>query len=223
MGAYFKINRNKKSVVLDPKRPAARQALLRLAETADVFVHNMRLAAAERLGLNYAAVASRNPRIVYAAATGFRKDGVHRDRPSFDDVIQGESGLAALNSGPGGEPCYVPMAVCDKICGYVLASAIGWPLTATINCAQNSRMTICSKSAAAFLLSVVIATTNPSWRRSALGGAPRPPRPPRPVFAENLQALAFPPRLCAHRRRTILCEDAKIMSVNIRNWFSSFR
>jgi crotonobetainyl-CoA:carnitine CoA-transferase CaiB-like acyl-CoA transferase len=129
MGAYFlNINRNKKSVVLDLKRPAARQALLRLAETADIFDHNMRLAAAERLGVNYAAVASRNPRIVYAAATGYRKDGVHRDRPSFDDVIQGESGLAALNGGPGGEPRYVPMAVCDKICGYVLASAIGMAL-----------------------------------------------------------------------------------------------
>ena len=129
MGAYFlNINRNKKSVVLDLKRPAARQALLRLAETADIFDHNMRLAAAERLGVNYAAVASRNPRIVYAAATGYRKDGVHRDRPSFDDVIQGESGLAALNGGPGGEPRHVPMAVCDKICGYVLASAIGMAL-----------------------------------------------------------------------------------------------
>ena len=70
----------------------------------------------------------RNPRIVYAAATGFRKDGAYRDRPSFDDVIQGESGLAALNGGAGGEPRYVPMAVCDKICGYVLASAIGMAL-----------------------------------------------------------------------------------------------
>ncbi len=129
MGAYFlNINRNKKSVVLDLKRPAARAALLRLVETADVFVHNMRLGAVERLGLNYQAVAERNPRIVYAAATGFHKDGKHRDRPSFDDVIQGESGLAALNGGVGGEPRYVPMAVSDKICGYALASAIGMAL-----------------------------------------------------------------------------------------------
>jgi crotonobetainyl-CoA:carnitine CoA-transferase CaiB-like acyl-CoA transferase len=129
MGAYFlNINRNKKSVALDLKRPAAREALLRMAETADVFVHNMRIAAAERLGLDYRAVALRSPRIVYAAATGFRKDGAYRDRPSFDDVIQGESGLAALNGGVGGEPRYVPMAVSDKICGYVLASAIGMAL-----------------------------------------------------------------------------------------------
>jgi crotonobetainyl-CoA:carnitine CoA-transferase CaiB-like acyl-CoA transferase len=129
MGAYFlNINRNKKSVALDLKRPATREALLKLVETADVFVHNMRLAAVERLGLDYRAVVRRNPRIVYAAATGFHKDGAYRDRPSFDDVIQGESGLAALNGGVGGEPRYVPMAVSDKICGYVLASAIGMAL-----------------------------------------------------------------------------------------------
>jgi crotonobetainyl-CoA:carnitine CoA-transferase CaiB-like acyl-CoA transferase len=129
MGAYFlNINRNKRSVVLDLKQPAPLEALLKLVETADVFVHNMRLGAAERLGVDYPALAGRNPRIVYAAATGFNKDGTHRDRPSFDDVIQGESGLAALNGGVGGEPRYVPMAVCDKICGYVLASAIGMAL-----------------------------------------------------------------------------------------------
>jgi crotonobetainyl-CoA:carnitine CoA-transferase CaiB-like acyl-CoA transferase len=129
MGAYFlNINRNKKSVVLDLKRPPAREALLRLVETADVFVHNMRLGAAERLGLDYPAVAERNRRIVYAAATGFRKDGAYRDRPSFDDVIQGESGLAGLNGGVGGEPRYVPMAVCDKLCAHVLASAVGMAL-----------------------------------------------------------------------------------------------
>jgi crotonobetainyl-CoA:carnitine CoA-transferase CaiB-like acyl-CoA transferase len=126
MGAYFlNINRNKRSVVLDLKRASAHEALFRLVETADVFVHNMRLGAAERLGLDYPVVAERNPRIVYAAATGFRKNGAHRDRPSFDDVIQGESGLAALNGGVGGDPRYVPMAVCDKLCGHVLASAIG--------------------------------------------------------------------------------------------------
>jgi len=129
MGAYFlNINRNKKSVALDLKRLVARAALLKLVETADVFVHNMRLAAIERLGLDYRAVSRCNRRIVYAAATGFRKDGAYRDRPSFDDVIQGESGLAVLNGGAVGEPRYVPMAVSDKICGYVLASAIGMAL-----------------------------------------------------------------------------------------------
>jgi crotonobetainyl-CoA:carnitine CoA-transferase CaiB-like acyl-CoA transferase len=129
MGAFFlNINRNKRSLVLDLRRPAAREALLRLVETADVLVHNMRLDAAGRLGLDYPAVARRNPRIVHAAATGFAKDGRHRERPSYDDVIQGESGLAALNSDASGAPRYLPMAVCDKICGHALASAVGMAL-----------------------------------------------------------------------------------------------
>lgn len=129
MAAYFlNVNRNKKSVVLDLKHPAPRAALLRLAETADVLVHNMRPGAAERLGIDYAAVGARNPRIVYAAASGYRKDGPERDRAAFDDVIQGESGLAAINSGPDGEPRYVPMVVCDKLSGHVLASSVGMAL-----------------------------------------------------------------------------------------------
>jgi crotonobetainyl-CoA:carnitine CoA-transferase CaiB-like acyl-CoA transferase len=128
MGAYFLgINRNKRSVVLDLKQPPAHAALLKLVATADAFVHNMRLGAAARLGLDYPSLRAHNPRLVYAAATGFNKEGAYRDRPSFDDVIQGESGLAALN-GVDGEPRYVPMAVCDKVCGYALASAVGMAL-----------------------------------------------------------------------------------------------
>jgi crotonobetainyl-CoA:carnitine CoA-transferase CaiB-like acyl-CoA transferase len=128
MAAYFlTINRNKRSVVLDLKREPARAALLRLVETADVFVHNMRLGAATRLELDYEPLRARNPRLVYAAATGFKADGRWRDRPSFDDVIQGESGLAALNGGDG-EPRYVPMAVCDKVCAHALAAAIAMAL-----------------------------------------------------------------------------------------------
>src|SRR5262249_5916122 len=75
MAAYsLNLNGNKKSVVLDLKRPAALAALKRLAATADVFVHNMRPSAAARLGIGYKAIAAANPRIVYAAASGFRPD-----------------------------------------------------------------------------------------------------------------------------------------------------
>src|SRR5437763_8346033 len=75
MAAYFlNVNRNKKSLVLDLKQPAARDALLRLAAAADVFVHNMRPSASERLGIDYAAIAAVNPRVIYARASGYRKD-----------------------------------------------------------------------------------------------------------------------------------------------------
>ena len=90
MAAYFlNVNRNKKSLVLDLKRPAAQAALLRLAATADVFLHNMRPGAASRLGIDYAAVRTANPRVIYASASGYRPDTPYRDRAAFDDVIQG--------------------------------------------------------------------------------------------------------------------------------------
>ena len=129
MGAYFAtLNRNKRSVVLNLKRPAALAALHRLINGADVVVHNMRLDAAARLGLTFAALAGRNPRIILACATGFRKTGSMRDFPAFDDLIQGMSGAAALNAGPDGAPRYLPTVVADKVTGHVLASMIGMAL-----------------------------------------------------------------------------------------------
>ncbi|HTW53887.1 MAG TPA: CoA transferase [Stellaceae bacterium] len=131
MAAYFlNVNRNKKSVVLDLKRPAARDALLRLAATADVLVHNMRPGAARRLGIAYEAVAAKNPRLIYAAASGWRADSPHSDRGAFDDIIQGESGFAALNKDTDGSPRYAPMVIADKLTGYVLASMVGMALYA---------------------------------------------------------------------------------------------
>ena len=129
MGVLFmNVNRNKRSIVLDLKRPGAVEALMRLVERADVLVHSMRPAAMERLGLSYEAVAARNPRIVYAFAPGYRSDGPNRDRPAFDDVIQGESGMVALTRLQHGKSHFFPMIIVDKFCGHVLASAIAMAL-----------------------------------------------------------------------------------------------
>ena len=125
---YMNMNRNKKSVVLDLKVPAALDALLRLAESADVIVHSMRPQAAERLGIGAAAIAARNPRAIYAFAPGYRSDGPNRDRPAFDDVIQGESGVAGLMQRATGEARYFPSVMSDKLCGVFLASAISMAL-----------------------------------------------------------------------------------------------
>lgn len=125
---FLNNNRNKRSVVLDLKRCLPLEVLLRMVETADVFVHSMRPQAAQRLGIDYSAVAARNPRIVYASAPGYRSDGPNRDRPAYDDVIQGESGLVGMNYAATGETRYMPTAMCDKLCGYVLASSISMAL-----------------------------------------------------------------------------------------------
>jgi len=125
---FFNTNRNKRSAVLDLKRPAGRDALMRLVAGADVFLHSLRPQAAERLGIGYEAIRAHNPGMVYACAPGYRSDGPNRDRPAFDDVIQGESGIAGLIGRSTGEPRYMPMIMADKICGYVLASSVGMAL-----------------------------------------------------------------------------------------------
>jgi crotonobetainyl-CoA:carnitine CoA-transferase CaiB-like acyl-CoA transferase len=127
---HLNMNRNKRSVTLDLKRPEACEALLRLTDKADVFVHSMRPAAARRLGVDYDVIAKRNPRIVYGFGPGYRQDGPQRDFPAFDDVLQGESGIASLMEQVQGKPAFYPTVIIDKLCGYVLASSIAMALYA---------------------------------------------------------------------------------------------
>jgi crotonobetainyl-CoA:carnitine CoA-transferase CaiB-like acyl-CoA transferase len=129
MGAlYLGMNRNKRSVVLDLKDEQTRDLLYRMAGSADVFVHSLRPDAAERLGVTYADISKHNPGIVYANAPGYRSDGPRRNRPAYDDVIQGQSGIAGMNLRAYGEPRYLPTAIADKFCGHVLASSIAMAL-----------------------------------------------------------------------------------------------
>jgi crotonobetainyl-CoA:carnitine CoA-transferase CaiB-like acyl-CoA transferase len=129
MGSYFAtLNRNKRSLALNLKKPAAREALLRLVETADVFLHNMRAGAAQRLGLDYASLVRRNPKLIYASAAGFRKGSSMQEFPAYDDLIQGMSGTAAINASPDGSPRYVPTVLVDKLTGTTLASMVGMAL-----------------------------------------------------------------------------------------------
>ena len=121
---FLNLNRNKRSIVLDLKRAAGREALLRLAASVDVFVHNMRPKAIAALDLGYAVVSAVNPKIVYCGAYGYRHDGPYGDKPAFDDMIQGASGMAALVGRQGGEPGYVPTAFIDKTVGMAAAYAI---------------------------------------------------------------------------------------------------
>lgn len=121
---FLTINRNKRSVCLDLKTEAGKDALRRLIPTCDVLVHNMRVQAIERLGFGYEAVAQLNPRIVYCVATGFGQDGPDRDRPAFDDIIQSACGMVDVVSRGREIPDYVPSLVADKTTGMALANAV---------------------------------------------------------------------------------------------------
>jgi crotonobetainyl-CoA:carnitine CoA-transferase CaiB-like acyl-CoA transferase len=122
-GTYMNLNRGKRGAMLDLKRPAAREALLTLCEKADIFVHNLRPQAIRKLRLHRAAVAERNPQIVYCNCWGFGTSGPYAARAAYDDIIQAASGLVALTEETTGEASYVPSAIVDKVAGLTLAYA----------------------------------------------------------------------------------------------------
>jgi crotonobetainyl-CoA:carnitine CoA-transferase CaiB-like acyl-CoA transferase len=122
---YLNCNRSKRSIVLDLKQAAGRDALLRLAATADVLVYNVRPQAMARLKLGYDDVAAVNPRIVYAGLFGFGQDGPYAAKPAYDDLLQGASGLSHLMARAGdGVPRYVPTALADRVVGLTAVGAI---------------------------------------------------------------------------------------------------
>ena len=125
-GAMFlNVNRGKRSLALDLKQPAARDAVLRLAKDADVFIHSMRAQAIARLGLDYAAVGAANPRIIYANLYGFGREGPYRDYPAYDDIVQAASGIVDLQARlSGGEPTYSANVIADKVSGLTGAYAV---------------------------------------------------------------------------------------------------
>lgn len=125
MGPLFmNVNRSKRDIALDLKRPEARPAILKLVEQADVLVTNIRPRAMARLGLSYEELAELNPRLIYAALVGYDQTGPYADRPAYDDLIQGGSCIAHGFVRAGGQPSYVPAAVADRIVGMAGVNAI---------------------------------------------------------------------------------------------------
>ena len=123
-------NAGKRAIALDAARPEAQALLLRMAERADVVVQNYRPGVIERLGLGYAAVAARNPALVYLSITGFGADGPEASRPATDSVLQSLAGLAWLNRDADGTPRRFPLLIPDTVTALYAAQAVGAALFA---------------------------------------------------------------------------------------------
>ena len=112
---FRNLNRGKKSVVLDLKVPEQRALLLDLCETADVFVETFRPGVVERLGVDYAAVSARNPRIVYCSISAFGNTGHYRHRPAHDLALEAIGGVLGLTLGPDDEPAIPGVPIADHL------------------------------------------------------------------------------------------------------------
>jgi formyl-CoA transferase/CoA:oxalate CoA-transferase len=123
--AYFvNLNRNKKSVAIDLKRPEGRAIFLRLAERADVVLENLRVGTVAKLGIDYASVAARQPRIVYCSVSGFGQDGPYRDRAALDLVVQAESGMISITGEPDHPGVRCGVSIADLTAGLYAAFGI---------------------------------------------------------------------------------------------------
>jgi crotonobetainyl-CoA:carnitine CoA-transferase CaiB-like acyl-CoA transferase len=118
ISSYFlSINRNKRSIGLNLKSPEGKEVLWKLIDRADVLVENFRPGVLEKLGFGYEAVSSRNPRIIYASISGYGQTGPYRERPGYDVVAQGESGIVDLTGEPDRQPVKVGASIADIVAG----------------------------------------------------------------------------------------------------------
>ena len=123
-GTSLNLMRNKRSVSVDLKTAAGRDAVHRLVATCDVVVATYRPAALRRMGLSYEDVRAIRPDIVYCQGQGFPLDSPRADEPAYDDVVQAASGLSDLVERTQGEPGLLPTILADKVCGLFIAQAV---------------------------------------------------------------------------------------------------
>jgi crotonobetainyl-CoA:carnitine CoA-transferase CaiB-like acyl-CoA transferase len=121
---FQNLHRNKRSITLNLKDKAGRDAFLRMVKQADVVVENFRPDVKERLGIDYASLREVNKRIIYGSISGFGQSGPYRDRPGFDQIAQGMGGLMSITGLPGQGPVRVGIPVADLTAGLFCALGI---------------------------------------------------------------------------------------------------
>jgi crotonobetainyl-CoA:carnitine CoA-transferase CaiB-like acyl-CoA transferase len=123
--AYFlSVNRNKESVTLDFKQPAAARVLERLLETSDVLVENFRVGALDRAGLGYDTLKTRYPRLIYCSISGYGRTGPRAHEAGYDAVAQAEGGLMSITGPEGGAPFRMGVAIADIVAGMHAAQGV---------------------------------------------------------------------------------------------------
>src|SRR6185437_7147201 len=123
--AYFlSVNRNKRSCTIDLKSPAGRDVVLALAGVADVVIDNFRPGTLDKWGLNDEALSAKNPRLIQCSITGFGRTGPDADRPGYDLVIQGESGVMDITGDPDGPPMKVRTSIADLVTGLYASQSV---------------------------------------------------------------------------------------------------
>lgn len=121
---YLMLNRNKRGIALDLKKPQGREILLKLVRDADVLTENFRRGTLEKLGLGYDVLSAANPGLIYCAISGYGRDGPWADKGGFDLIAQGVAGLMSITGEPGGPPVKTGNPVADINAGLLAVTGI---------------------------------------------------------------------------------------------------
>ncbi len=167
--AYFTaVNRNKRSVALDLKSEAGRDIVWRLIEASDIVISNFRPGVIERLGFSWEVVQARAPRVVYTIVNGYGATGPGAEKPSFDVIVQGESGVMDVTGWPDGPPTRVGISLGDETAGLLAVQGILAALLARERTGLGQRVEVALHDG---LLSLLTYHAQNWW-----AGGPRPTR-----------------------------------------------
>jgi crotonobetainyl-CoA:carnitine CoA-transferase CaiB-like acyl-CoA transferase len=151
--AYFlSVNRNKESVTIDFKNPEGRAVLNRLIDRSDVLVENFRPGTLAKLGLDYASLSARHPRLVYCSVSGFGQTGPRRQQSGYDAVIQAEGGLMSITGAADGPPFRLGVAISDIVSGIFAAYGVSLALLARERSGRGQEVDIAMLDAVSALL-----------------------------------------------------------------------
>ncbi len=143
MSIYFaSINRGKESIVIDCELPDDHALLCEMIRRADVVVENLRYVTLQHLGLDYPALRAINPRIIYAAISGFGQDGTLRNQPAYDPIIQAMGGMMSINGQPDDPPTKVGTSMMDYMSGLFCLAGIEAALYERERTGEGSRIDI---------------------------------------------------------------------------------
>lgn len=181
--AFVGMNRNKRSIVVDLKRPGGREVIYRLVQTADVFVESFRPGVASRLGIGEERLFDINPRLIYCAISAFGQEGPWRDKPGVDGVVQAMSGLMSITGTEDGPPVKVGVPAADMVGGFLAATGILLALLARERTQRGQRVDL------ALLDALLAFQTVPLAMYLASGEPPRRMGSAAPYAAPN---EAFP-------------------------------
>ncbi len=214
--AFVGMNRNKRGIVVDLKRPGGSEVVARLAEGCDAMLESFRPGVADRLGVGYAALSPRNPRLVYATISAFGQEGPWRNRPGVDGIVQAVGGIMSVTGTEDGTPVKVGVPAADMVAGIFASQAIVAALYARERTGAGQRVDLSLlESLLAFQvvpLSMYLASGRPPRRM----GSAAPYSAPNEAFRTAdgwIQVAAYTPRrwpaLCAVLGRPELATDPR--------------